>query len=357
MFTPIHQADMTHSEGSRFKLPALRRLLRRATVALLCLQHGVGYAAGVPEEALRLADSGHYRRALAIIEPLARANPGDVELQFRWGEALLGTRRPEAAIDVLSQVIAKSPNNGVYRRVRGEAYRDQAQRQFESGGSMLGMVRMSGVMRSAREEFEAAVRLDPQDVKALVNLASFHIMLPAMLGGSLETAHALEDKIDRLDPVQGLRVRAMEAEHKGDVARAEAILKRAVELDTSIESRAALGLLYVNAKRYPEATALFRALAAGPGKPYVAWYQLGRIADLSRSNEEEGIRMLQRYLAYDDLPDTATSKGWAHYRLGNLFTQRGQLGSAKSQYAAAQRFASQEPALRQRLKENADSNR
>jgi len=317
----------------------------------------VGFAAGVPEEALRLADSGHYGRALAIIEPSAKANPGDVDLQFRWGEALLGSRRPEAAIEVLSQVVAKAPNNGLYRRVLGEAYRDQAQRQFDSGASMLGMVRMSSVMRSAREEFETAVRLDPHDVKALVNLASFHIMLPAMLGGSLETAHALEAQIDRLDPIQGLRVRAMEAEHKGDVTRAEALLRRAADQDSSIESRVALGLLYVNAKRYAQAAALFRGLAAGPEKPYLAWYQLGRIADLSRSSEEEGVGMLQRYLAFDDLPDTATSRGWAHYRLGNLHARRGQLDSAKSQYTMAQRFASQEPALRQRLKESADTRR
>lgn len=342
---------MTHSQNFPLKLPVLLWILRPATVALLCL-HGVGLAAGVPEEALRLADSGHYRRALAIIEPLAKANPGDVDLQFRWGEALLGSRRPEAAIAVLSPVVAKSPNNGLYRRVLGEAYRDQAQQQFESGASMLGMMRMSGIMRSAREEFEAAVRLNPQDTKALVNLASFHIMLPAMLGGSLDTAHALEAQIDRLDPIQGLRVRAMEAEHKGDLTRAEALLRRAADQDSSIESRVALGLLYVNAKRYTDAAAVFRGLAAGTEKPYIAWHQLGRIADLSRSNEEEGIKMLQRYLAFDDLPDTTTSKGWAHYRLGNLYSHRGQLDSAKSQYTAAQHFASQEPALRQRLKEN-----
>lgn len=348
---------MTRSRCSRPDLLHRRRIRRLAAVAFLCLPHGVGFATGVAEDALRLADSGHYGRALAIIEPSARANPGDVDLQFRWGEALLGTRRPEAAIEVLSQVVARSPNNGLYRRVLGEAYRDQAQRQFESGASMLGMMRMSGIMRSAREEFEAAVRLNPHDAQALVNLASFHIMLPAMLGGSLETAHALEAQIDRLDPIQGLRVRAMEAEHKGDVARAEALLRRAADQDSSIESRVALGLLYVNAKRYAEAAALFRGLAAGAEKPYIAWYQLGRIADLSRTSEEEGVRMLQRYLAFDDLPDTATSRGWAHFRLGNLYAHRGQLDSAKSQYTAAQGFASQEPALRQRLKESAGTRR
>jgi tetratricopeptide (TPR) repeat protein len=348
---------MTHSPSLRFKQPCRRGLRPVVAAVLLCLLPGLGFAAAVPEEALRLADAGHYRRALVLIEPLAKANPGDIELQFRWGEALLGGRRPEAAIEVLSQVVAKSPNNGLYRRVLGEAYRDQAQQQFESGASVLGMMRMSGIMRSAREEFEAAVRLNPQDAKALVNLASFHIMLPTVLGGSLETAHALEAQIDRLDPIQGLRVRAMEAEHKGDVTRAEALLRRATDQDSSIESRVALGLLYVNAKRYAEAAALFRGLAAGSEKPYIAWYQLGRIADLSRSNAEEGVNMLQRYLAFDGLPDTATSKGWAYYRLGNLHAHRGQLDNAKLQYSLARRFANQEPALRQRLKESAVTNR
>lgn len=320
---------------------------------LFCLLPGLVRAASTPDEIRLLADAGHYRRALALIEPLAKAHPEDLELQFHWGEALLGSDRPEDAIDVLSRAVKKAPNNGLYRRVLGEAYRDQARRLFDSGASVFGIMRMMNVMRSARDQFEAAVRLDPQDLKAQVNLASFHIMAPAMIGGSLETAHAILAEIDRLDPVRGLRVRAMEAEHQGDVARAESLLLEAVELDAGIDSRMALGILLANAKRYEEAMTLFSTLAAGTDRPYLAWYQSGRTADLSQAHTEEGMAMLERYLAVEDLPDTAPSKGWAHYRLGNIQARSGDGELARTQYAAAGHYVKHEPALRQKLKESA----
>lgn len=339
------------------KFPRLPRALLSALIALMMANPPPVLASVLPEEALRLAETGQYSRALPLIEPLAKSHGGDLDLQYRFGEALLGSGHPDQAVEVLSRVVAAAPDSGLYRRALGEAYRDQAQRRFDSGASVFGMMRVMGVMRSARDEFEAAVRLAPDDVRALVNLASFHIVAPRMVGGDIDRAHALMEQIDRLDPVQGLRVRAMEAEHAEEYARADELLRTAVARDPGIDSRMALGQFLVNRERFEEALVLFRVIADGGERPYLGWYQLGRIADLSHLNVEEGLQMLQRYLATQDLPDSAPSKGWAHYRLGNLHAHRGDRDVARAQYAAAKHYIDAEPGLEKRLQEGAGASK
>lgn len=322
-----------------------------AVLLLLSGWIGTAVASTLPPQAREFANAGLFSRALPLIEPLAKAAPDDTELQFRLGEALLGSGRVDEAVEVLARVAAAQPEQTRYRRVLGEAYRDQAQRRFDSGASVFAMVRIMGLMRSARAEFEAAVRLDPQDLPSLVNLATFHIVAPAMVGGDLDTAHALQARIDQIDPVQGLRVRAQEAEQKDNPERAEALLRQAVARDSGIESRLALGMLLVNQKRFEEALVLFEAIGAGEDRPYLGWYQVGRIADLSHLSIERGMEMLRRYLAANDLPDAAPSKGWAHFRLGNLHAYRGDRDVARAQFQAARGFTRTEPALQARLAE------
>lgn len=344
---------MLFAPTNKYGSSTRRRLAAAATWALMLMGSGTITASTLPIEAARLANAGLFSRALPLIEPLAKTNPDDIELQFHLGEALLGSGRVDEAVAVLARVAQAAPDHGRYRRVLGEAYRDQAQQRFDRGASVFAMVRIMGVMRSARTEFEAAVRLEPQDLKALVNLATFHIVAPGVVGGDRDTAHALQARIDQIDPVQGLRVRAQEAEQNKNPARAEALLREAVARDDGVESCLALGLLLANEKRFEEAITVFEEIGAGDDQPYLGWYQLGRVADMSQTNVEHGIAMLQRYLAIDDLPDAAPSKGWAHYRLGNLHALRGHRDLAQAQYRAAQRYTSTEPALQARIADGA----
>jgi tetratricopeptide (TPR) repeat protein len=291
------------------------------------------YAGTVPDAAVTAAKDGYFHLELSLVEPLVKDHPQDAEVQFRYGEALLGIRKGDEAIAALKTAVALDPKNGVYHRVLGEAYGFAAMQGFNSKDT--GMFKMLGLANSVSKEFEAAVELAPNDVAAHVDLANYYIQAPGMMGGSYRKAHIEEDIIDKLDEVQGLQVRANEAANKGDTDEAETLLKQAVAKDKTTGSLLALGIMYTGAKRYDDAFKTFHDAIAKDPKAYMAWYQIGKASGLAKANFDEGIESLQHYLTLEDLPDTLPSMAFAHFRLGNVYSAQGHADLARAEYDTA----------------------
>jgi tetratricopeptide (TPR) repeat protein len=328
----------------------MSRILNLSVLALAAVLSTSAQAGLVPEQAIKDADAGYFKKALAQIQPLAAAHPQDAELQYRYGQALLATGKPEEAMAAFKAAIDLDPKNGVYHRALGEAYGYKAQKGFASGSE--GMFGMMGLMKSARGEFELAEQYAPEDVQAHVNLAMFYIMVPGIMGGSYSKAHDEEATLDKLDPVQSLQVRSAEAGNKDKDDEAIKLLQQAIAQDKTQGSRLALGLFYIGAKRYDDAFATFREMSKDP-TAYMAWYQIGKTSGLAKSNYDEGIASLKQYLAVEDLPDTIPSPAWAHYRLGNIYQAQGQKDLARGEYKTAAGLNSNgDPELVAKLKDS-----
>lgn len=317
-----------------------------AGILLAAVQHA--HAAGsVPDAALKDIHDGYFHRALAALQPLAPAHAQDAEFQYEFGKALLGVKQSDAALTALKSAVALVPGEGRYHESLGEAYCDEAQD--------AGLFSAFSLAKSCLAEFQTAVKLAPDDVDAHSALAQYYIGAPGIAGGSLDKAHAEETTLDKLDKVQALQVRAQEAEQAKDYTAAEALLRQAVDLDKSRESLVELGLLYTEAKRYPEALQVFGAVDAKYPDAYQAWYQIGRVTGFARSGYDAGITALKRYLAVDELPDTVPSKGWAHLRLGNLYQYRGQKDLARAEYQAADQLHGDDTDLQKQAHKALDS--
>lgn len=291
------------------------------------------HAGTVPEQAIKDADAGYFRKALTVVAPLAKDNPQDAELQYRYGQALTGLGKPDEAIVALKLAVSLDPKNGVYHRALGEAYGLKTQQGMADGST--GMFAMMGMMKDAKKEFEAALQNTPTDADAHVDLAMYYIMVPGLMGGSYSKAHDLEAQLDKIDPVQALQVRANEAGNKDDDEDAVTLLKQAIALDKTSGSRIALGLFYQGTKHYDEAFQTFRETETQDPKAYMAWYQIGKTAGIAKNNYDEGIASLKQYLTFTDLPDTLPTAAWAHYRLGNIYEAQGHKDDARAEYALA----------------------
>lgn len=309
-------------------------MLRSSVLGLSLLSVAVpAFAGSVPDQAIKDATAGYFRKALIVVEPLAKGRPQDAELQFRYGQALAGLGKADDAISALKLAVSLDPKNGTYHGALGDAYGLKAQQGLASGsGSMFGMM---GLMKDAKAEWSTALELTPGDVDAHVSLAMYYIMVPGIMGGSYSRAHDLEAELDKLDPVQALQVRANEAGNKDDIDGGAKLLQQAIEKDPTSSSRIALGLLYAGGKRYDDAVKTFHDTLVKDPKAYMAWYQIGKTADVAKSNYEDGIAALKQYLALADLPDTLPTPAWAHYRLGDIYAAQGQKDQARSEYKTA----------------------
>lgn len=320
--------------GRTIRIEQCQKIYRAMMLTVLGLSAALlapVYAGTVPDKALQYAADGYFRKALVIIEPLVKDHPHDAEVQCRYGQALAGIGKVDDGIAALKTAVSTEPSNGVYHRLLGEAYGLKAQR----AGGVFSVFSRFTAMKSALAEFQLAAQLDPQDLQSHVWLAMYYIMAPGFLGGSFDKAHAEANLISKLDPVQGLQLRASIAGKKDDTATGEALLKKAVAEDTTAGSLMALGLFYTEAKRYDDAFKAFRDAAAKDPKAYGAWYQIGRVSGFAATNYDEGIESLKHYLTFDDLPDNVYSLAWAHFRLGNLYEYQGRADLARAEYEVA----------------------
>jgi tetratricopeptide (TPR) repeat protein len=290
-------------------------------------------AGAVPDAIVKDMDAGYFQRALTQLKPLLAEHPQDVELQCRYGQALMGIGKSDDAITALKAGVALDPKNGYCHRMLGEAYGLKVQQGMADGST--GMFSAMSMMKSARGEWESAADLTPNDVQVHADLAMYYIMVPGIAGGSYSKAHDQEALIDKLDPIQGLQTRATEAGNKDDTAQGEALLKQAVAEDKTTGSLMALGIFYYGAKHYDDAFKTFREAEAKDPKTYGAWYQIGKTAGLARGNYDEGIESLKHYLTFTDLPDNQPTAAWAHLRLGNIYEYQGHADLAQAEYQTA----------------------
>jgi len=200
------------------------------------------------------------------------------------------------AIEFLDKALAISPTNSEYELWLGRAWG----RRAETGGWLTAGVHAS----KARQCFERAVALDPNNREAKNDLFAFYLNAPGFLGGGLEKAAAHAKSIASERPPEYEFEEAQIADRKKDYAAAEAHLRRAMELAPT-EAGRILDLARYVAKRgrLDESDALFeKAKRLAPSQPRVAFAE-ARVDIENRRNLEQARRLLEEYLHASLTPD------------------------------------------------------
>ena len=215
------------------------------------------------------------------------------------------------AIKAFESVTAAHPNHSEYRRWLGRAYGRRAETM-----SKWKLFSALGLARKTRQSFERAVQLDPSNLKALQDLFEFYLQAPGMIGGGLDRAGGVADKIKALEEAAGERAWAAIDEKRDNHAKAEARLRRArLVAPDDLESLLALAAFQSRRGATAESDQLYeRAFEQHPESPEV-WFSRAKALLRSSRGKAEAHSLLKRYLAAELDPDA--SPRWEARKLLN----------------------------------------
>jgi len=114
---------------------------------------------------------------------------------FTRGQEALETGRYQNAIDLFGQAVQLDTTNALYYLWLGRAYGHQAE-QAKTGEQFF-------LARQVRKNLEKAVTINPDLIEARLDLLTYYLQAPSLLGGGIEKAQAQAGEITKRDPHQG----------------------------------------------------------------------------------------------------------------------------------------------------------
>src|SRR5258708_29669926 len=91
------------------------------------------------------------------------------------------------------------------------------------------MITAPGLATKARQYFERAAQLNPDNLEAQSDLFEYYLEAPGFLGGGFDKASAVAEQISRLNKVEGYWAQAKLAEKRKEFHTAETRLKQAID--------------------------------------------------------------------------------------------------------------------------------
>ena len=276
-------------------------VMRFASIIAFVTVLAGGISAQDLAEAQKLYGLTNYEASLKLLQSVPQKNAPVWDLigknYFMMGDYKKST-------DAFEKAVAQTATSAYYDWL-GKAYgrRAETSSPFTAPGNAS----------KARQAFEKAVQLDPKNQEALSDLFEYYLEAPGILGGGLDKAVGIANRIAGLDPIEGHWAQARLAERRKEFGAAEQQLRRAVEMAPTQASRVIdLAKFLSNQGRYQEAEQAFqRAERIDPNSPKLLFE---RADTYIRSGQNLGTarqllkRYLQANLTPDDPPRSAAEK-------------------------------------------------
>jgi len=263
-------------------------------MAGLALGASLSFGAGdVFEQAEQLYRHTDYHASLRLLASEHDPNAAFYSLMGK-DHFMLGEYKK--AVDAFEKAAALELNNSNHQLWLARAYG----RRAETGGWFTA----PGNAVKARQCFEKAVALDPNNREALNDLFDYYLNAPSLLGGGMDKAEAIARRIASERPAESEFEQAQLAEHRKQFDAAEAHLRRAVEFAPR-EAGRVLDLARFLAKRgrLEESDAHFTAAERlAPHDPNVAFAEAKTDIE-NRRKLDRARKLLQQYLASEITPD------------------------------------------------------
>ena len=305
----------------------IRQFSFAAVLALACgLTVALPVRAQSPlNDAQRDYYAGRYNRAVDALNGAIGKSPEEAPLHFLLGESYYQLREYARAIASLERAVQLSPNNSEYHDWLGKAYGRKAEEsKFFAGLSWA---------RKAHREFEAAVKLNPNNFEAQRDVIRYEIMAPGIAGGGDEKALSHIAELEKLDSLEGQLARGEFMSTKKRFPEADAVFQKILETNTD---RA--GVYFEVSDYYRDrqnvekmGEAISDAERVDPEDRRLKFYR-GVLLVMKGKNTAEAETLLKSYLSTvpenSDLPSHSSAWEW----LGKLYESEGRFSEAAEGY-------------------------
>jgi tetratricopeptide (TPR) repeat protein len=275
-------------------------------------------------------DAHRYADAQRELDATVRADPNNARAHLYLGRIAMHETRFRDAITHLEKAVELEPSVADHRVWLGRAYGQLAVRS--------GLTKKFGLAKRARAALEKAVELDPASVDARSSLIQFYLLAPGLVGGSTSKARAQAEEIAKRSAFRGALARAWIAEDRKSYDEAAREYRDAIIREPdSLISYWGLAQLWQRGERFNSSFALMDDVMARCPDAMPAHYYYGRASSLSGQRLPEGLRALQRYLAYEP-HEGDPPRSSAHYRLGLVYERMGDREGARREFEASLRL-------------------
>ncbi len=249
--------------------------------------------AGTLEQARIQFDKTNYPAALKLLE--ANSNRSAAEWNLS-GRSLFMMGDYKKATEAFEKAASLEPSASEHWHWLG--------RTFGRRAEVSTFLSAPGYASKARQNFEKAVQLNPRNGEAVNDLFEYYLQAPGFLGGGLDKAQALLDKIGAIDAAEKYYAMARLAEQRKDFKTAEAQLRRAMEAAPKQIGRIVdLAKFLAKQGRVQESDSVFeQAKSVNPNHPTYLWQRANVLIEQKR-DLREARQLLERYLTSQVLPE------------------------------------------------------
>lgn len=303
-----------------------RSSFRIVCIALVALAMSVyslmANAATAPETLLA---QGRVDDAINTLENTISITPDDAHAHNLLCRAYFIVDNWDAAAKACEKAVSLQPSNSDFHLWLGRVYGEKA--------SHSNFLSAAGLAKKTHNEFETAVRLDPDNLEARADLAEFYVEAPGIVGGGKDKAEEQAIEMAKLDPAQGELVQAWIAEKNKNLVSAENHFSAAVKLSQGKPGA------WLNLAQFYRRTghidkmqdAIKRAISADGSNRVLM--QAAEMLNRSKRDTPQAVELLQQYLSRPTVEDAPAFK--AHYLLGTIYEQQGNNPAAAQEYRSA----------------------
>ncbi len=285
---------------------------------------------------------GRIDAAVASFQRIVAANPMDGQTHLLLCRSFYAEDHADEAIAACARAVRALPHSSEAQDWMGRAYGMKAEHAGPIGGLSLAL--------KVKAAFEAAVALDPRNGAAANDLSEFYIDAPSIIGGGLDKAAALADRIADQLPQQAHRMRALTAEKRKDYGTAEREFRAAVEVANRPDAWVDMGAYYLRRGQYNQAIyALKQCLELDRAKD-ASIVDAASLLDEMHREQSLAQQALREYLASDAKSDAAPVIR-VHVMLGKMLADAGDKAGAKIEFDKALEMASGYAPAKQALQE------